>query len=327
MKCLTATLLLTAFVTASPHKPLDARNEVARRQSAEACSIGYCTQNGGTTGGSGGETVTVKDVDSLVNAAKQDGPLTIIVSGAISGSAKVRVASNKTIYGEAGSSLTGVGFYIRRTNNVIVRNLKIAKVEAKNGDAIGIDGSSNVWVDHCDLSGDLSRGKDDYDGLVDISHGSQWITVSNTYFHDHWKASLIGHSDSNAKEDQGSLHITYAGNHFYNTYSRAPLIRFGTVHIINTFWDSLISSGVNCRMGAQVLIQSSAFKNSSQNAVFFADSKETGYAVLDDVDLGGSRNSVPVGTLTVSALPYAPIKALGSATIPSAIPSTAGQKL
>lgn len=80
-------------------------------------------------------------------------------------------------------------------------------------------------------------------------------------------------------------------------------------------------------MGAQVLIQSSAFRNSSQNAVFFADSKETGYAVLDDVDLGGSRNSVPAGTLISSALPYPPIAALGSAAVANTIPGTAGQKL
>ena len=36
-------------------------------------------------------------------AAESDGPLTIIVSGEISGSAKIRVAADKTIYGEAGS--------------------------------------------------------------------------------------------------------------------------------------------------------------------------------------------------------------------------------
>ncbi|KAI1475066.1 polysaccharide lyase family 1 protein [Daldinia sp. EC12] len=319
--------LFAAFAAASPLDEAGARNTIARRQAAEACSIGYCTQNGGTTGGAGGQTVTVKDVDSLTKAAKQEGPLTIIVSGTISGSAKVHVSADKTIYGESGSSLNGVGLYIRRAKNVIVRNLKISKVLAKNGDAIGIDASSNVWVDHCDLSGDLSAGKDDLDGLLDISHGSEWVTVSNTYLHDHWKASLIGHSDNNAKEDQGSLHVTYANNHFYNTYSRAPLVRFGTVHIVNTFWDSLIGSGVNTRMGAQVLIQSSAFKNSAKNAVFFADSKETGYAVLDDVDLGGSQNTAPAGTLTAGSLPYPAIKVLGSAAVANTIPGTAGQKL
>lgn len=66
-----------------------------------------------------------------------------------------------------------------------MRNLKIAKVSADNGDCIGIQASKNVWVDHVDVSGDLNAGKDDYDGLIDITHACEWVTVSNSYIHDH----------------------------------------------------------------------------------------------------------------------------------------------
>ena len=83
------------------------------------------------------------------------------------------------------TALTGVGLYIRQVSNVIVRNLKIAKVDADNGDAVGIDESTNIWIDHLDLSGDLNAGKDDLDGLLDITHAADYVTVSNTYFHDH----------------------------------------------------------------------------------------------------------------------------------------------
>ncbi|KAH7230735.1 hypothetical protein FSOLCH5_003593 [Fusarium solani] len=317
-----ATLLATVAVAS----PIESRDELIKRQSKEACSVGYCTQNGGTTGGAAGETITVNSVAALIEAAKRDGPLTIIVSGKLSGSDRVRPTSDKTIIGAAGSSLTGVGIYVRRQKNVILRNLKIGKVDASNGDAIGIDESTNVWVDHCDLSGDLSGGKDDLDGLLDISHGADWVTVSNTYFHDHWKGSLIGHSDSNASQDRGKLHITYANNYWKNVNSRQPLIRFATVHIVNNYWDGIILSGVNTRMGAQVLVQSSAFANSAERAIFFADSKETGYAVVEDVSLGGSVNSAPKGTLTSASLPYK-VSALGSAKVASTIPGTAGQKL
>lgn len=85
-------------------------------------------------------------------------------------------------------------------------------------------------------------------------------------------------------------------------------------------------SGVNTRMGAQVLVQSSAFVNSAERAIFFADSKVTGYAVVEDVSLGGSVNSAPLGTLTSAKLPYK-VTALGSGKIASTIPTTAGQKL
>lgn len=74
-------------------------------------------------------------------------------------------------------------------SNVIIRNLKISKVLADSGDAITIQASSNVWLDHLDLSSDLDNGKDYYDGLADITHGSDYITVSNTYFHVSYLAS------------------------------------------------------------------------------------------------------------------------------------------
>jgi hypothetical protein len=66
-----------------------------------------------------------------------------------------------------------------------VRNLKISKVEADYGDAITIQLSKNVWVDHCDLSATREGDKDFYDGLVDLSHAADWVTISHTYFHDH----------------------------------------------------------------------------------------------------------------------------------------------
>jgi pectate lyase len=63
--------------------------------------------------------------------------------------------------------------------------MKISKVLASNGDGITVEASTNVWIDHCELSSDLDHGKDYYDGLVDITHGSDWVTVSNSYLHDH----------------------------------------------------------------------------------------------------------------------------------------------
>ena len=44
-------------------------------------------------------------------------------------------------------------------SNVILRNLKISKVLAEAGDAIGIQASSQVWVDHVDLSSDQDHDK------------------------------------------------------------------------------------------------------------------------------------------------------------------------
>lgn len=57
---------------------------------------------------------------------------------------------------------------------------------AKSGDVIALDLATNVWIDHCELSSiGLVGSKDDYDGLLDITHASDAVTVSWTKFLNH----------------------------------------------------------------------------------------------------------------------------------------------
>ncbi|KAI0133822.1 pectate lyase a [Xylariales sp. AK1849] len=325
----TAPLVALAGLAAAAPTPtedgsLDARTIQKRATITDACNIGYCTENGGTTGGAGGTTTTVSTLAEFTAAAESDDAAVVVVSGAISGSYETRVGSDKTIVGLAGSSLTGVGLYIKGQSNVIVRNLKISKVLADDGDAIGVQASSNVWIDHVDVSSDLDHDKDYYDGLIDITHASDYITVSNSYIHDHWKASLVGHSDSNADEDTGHLIVTYANNYWNNINSRGPSYRFGTGHIYNQYYYGLLDSGINTRMGAQLLVESNVFEDSATKAIFSDDSDETGYAVVNDVDLGGSTNTAPTGTLT--SVPYS-YTLLGSGSVKASVVGSAGQTL
>src|SRR4051812_42187788 len=163
----------------------------------------------GTTGGAGGSTTTVSSLSALTAAVKGDAAKTVRVSGTISLSGQIKVGSNTTVVGVGASSgLTGGGLALDGVHNVIVQNLRISK--AVGTDAITvIRGANHIWIDHDDLSSDLSHGKDYYDGLVDITHAADYITVSWNHFHDHYKVSLVGHSDSNAAEDTGHLHVTY----------------------------------------------------------------------------------------------------------------------
>jgi pectate lyase len=89
------------------------------------------------------------------------------------------------VFSRCNAALEGIGLTILNQKNVIVRNMKISKVEADYGDAITIQKTTNVWVDHCDLSATREGDKDFYDGLTDLSHAADWVTVSHTYFHDH----------------------------------------------------------------------------------------------------------------------------------------------
>ncbi|KAH7161447.1 pectin lyase fold/virulence factor [Dactylonectria macrodidyma] len=323
-------LALVGLVSAAPTPTIEegATNVLAKRASiTETCTIGYATQNGGTKGGKGGSTTTVSTLAQFTKAATASGSSIIYVKGTISGATQVKVTSDKTIVGAAGAKLKGVGLYIKGVSNVIVRNLAIAEVLADNGDAINIQASTNVWVDHCDVSSNMKNGKDYYDGLIDVNHGSDYITISNTYIHDHYKASLVGHSDSNSSEDKGKLHVTYANNYWYNVNSRAPSVRFGTVHIYNNYYQKIGATGVNSRMGAAVLVESTTFVDSSSaDALTSVDSKTTGTITVSDVSLGGATNNAPAGSFKSSSIPYSYTK-YGSGSVKSKVVGTAGQTL
>ncbi|KAI7701582.1 polysaccharide lyase family 1 protein [Hortaea werneckii] len=285
--------------------------------------VGYASLNGGTTGGQGGTTTTVSELPAFTEAIKADDPMVVYVSGTISGSEQIHVAGDKSILGlDSDSGIEGVGLYIKDVSNVIVRNLKLSKVKSDAGDAIGIQASTNVWIDHNDFSSDLDHGKDYYDGLCDVTHAADYVTISNNYFHDHYKASLVGHSDDNGDEDKGYLHVTYANNYWSNINSRQPSVRFGTAHIYNSYYDG-VETGVNTRMGAQALVESTVFTN-LDDAIESVDSDEDGYAVTNDVDLGEGKNSAPEGDMT--SVPYE-YSLLGSENVKSAVTSSAGNTL
>lgn len=319
MKLTVLASLLIAGVTAFPTSSAPVKRAA---KATDACDIGYCTQNGGTTGGAAGKTTTVTTLDEFIEAAGADGPAIIIVDGQITGAESVDICSDKTVIGASGSSMVGVGLRIKKASNVIVRNMKISKVTAEAGDAIQIQASSNVWIDHVDLSSDQDHGKDYYDGLCDVTHASNYVTISNVYFHDHFKASLVGHSDSNADEDTGNLIVTYANNYFSNINSRGPSFRFGTGHIFNSYMDTM-DTGINTRMGAELLVESSVFKGVA-DAIESADSNDVGFAVVKDVDLGSGANTAGAGDL--STVPYE-YTLLGADAVVASVMAEAGQTL
>lgn len=73
------------------------------------------------------------------------------------------------------------------------------------------------------------------------------------------QGSLVGHSDNNGDEDTGHLHVTYHHNYWTNVNSRLPSIRFGTGHIYSSCFEENPTSGINSRMGANVLVEDCYF--------------------------------------------------------------------
>jgi pectate lyase len=269
---------------------------------------GWSTQSGGTSGGSSSTTVTVTSLSALTTAAKASTSQTVYVNGNFSCSADVTVASNKSIIGVgSGSGLTGCGLKIKGVNNIIVRNLKIAKVLAGNGngDAIHVESSTHLWIDHNDLSSDTSHGTDYYDGLIDITHAGDYITVSWNYEHDHIKCNLLGHSDDNASEDTGHLRVTYHHNYFKNCDQRGPRVRFGNpVHVYNNYYYNSGTYGVATTCNAGVYVERNYFENTPNTVVTTTGSSPAGNVKLLNNYLVNSGTPQTRNGSSVAAIPY-----------------------
>lgn len=212
------------------------------------------------------------------------------------------IGSNKTILGEAGQDygFKNINPKISGTN-VIVKYLHFGDVigddyfGGKGNDALSIKGGQHVWIDHCEFSSSLEPKdvngnainfnshdfivdlegentdeqtkwtKDFYDGLLDISETSRFVSVSNSYFHDHWKACLCGGSNDKAEsQPQGSqVRLTMYNNYFENIHSRQPLFRFGRAHIYSSYLKGADgdATGIEVRAESLVYVDNVYFEN------------------------------------------------------------------
>ena len=265
--------------------------------------------HGPTTGGCGGPTVTVTSLAQLQTEAGRTTPEIIMVNGLFTGSGEVTVQSNKTVIGVGASSgLTGIGLSMQDVSNVIVRNMNISKVTASSGagDAIHIQHADHIWIDHNSLSSDLDSGHDFYDGLVDITHAGDFVTVSWNHNFNHFKDSLLGHSDGNAAEDTGHLKVTYHHNWYDSSRERHPRVRFGeTVHVFDNYvLNAAPDYGVASTENAGLLVEDNVFENVGQACFSASGFAASGPGRLVAVN-NQLINSGPCETNgTVAPIPY-----------------------
>ena len=256
--------------------------------------LGWATQGGGTTGGKGGATVNVSSGSALIQAlADASGPTTIMVSGTItpanSGGAEkidVKDVQDVSIIGAGeGAELNGIGIKIVRASNIVIRNLRIHHVATGDKDAISIEGpADHIWIDHNELYADYQTvDKDFYDGLLDVKSDAEYITYSWNYLHDSWKTSLVGSSE----DDTFDRKLTMHHNYFRNCNSRLPLFRGGNGHVFNNYYEDIVDTGINARIGACLRIEANYFQD-ARNPWVSAYSDELGGGELTCNVLAGT---------------------------------------
>ena len=251
---------------------------------SERAPVGFASLGGGTTGGGSATPLVVTTLAQLNAAAGGTTAAVIFVSGNL-GQGTATIGSNKTIVGCSGTGPTLRGHVaVNRSTNVIIRNINIVgfncrppDVDTANGgqcqngqDAVSVARSQRVWFDHDAIS-------DGSDGNLDITNGSDFVTVSNTKFFysttradpndtgavGHRFSNLVGGSDSNGAEDTGKLNITWVHDWWaQNVVERQPRVRFGKNHLFNNLWTSTGNNyDIGVGVGANILTQNNAFVN------------------------------------------------------------------
>ncbi|CAD0006022.1 pectate lyase family protein [Flavobacterium chungangense] len=304
---------------------------------------GWASENGNTTGGGSSSETPVTTYAALKTAIENSNVKVIKISGTIeipetsTGRLLLQGQSGKTIYGASGAKLvskdqttanSGI-INIKNCTNIIIRNLIFEGPGAYDTDGWDnaiIDNCQNVWVDHCEF-------RDGVDGNLDIKNKSDFVTVSYTKFSylktpkaggpggtdDHRFSNLIGSSDT-ATGDRGKLRITFARCWWGpGCKERMPRVRFGKVHIINSYFNSSVSN--KCIMAgfeADIRVEKNVFEGVTKPIDLM-----TGFTAITELD-----NSFPNTTNTVSGSnaftpPYT-IVTLPTASVKADVTANAG---
>ena len=237
-----------------------------------------------TTGGGNATPQTVTTESALASAAGGTGAAVIYVKGVLS-AGKISVGSNKTIVGLCGAEIHG-HLGLSGSSNVIIRNIKIvgygvgncaldpdydSSVGCSSGnDAVTVNSASHhLWFDHCDIS-------DGTDGNLDITNGSDFVTVSWTKFHytsrsdnsgndstgasGHRFSNLIGAADG-LSIDVGHLNVTWHHDWWAdNVNQRMPRTRAGKIHVFNNLFTATGDSYcTNAGDGTHLLVESNVY--------------------------------------------------------------------
>lgn len=265
--------------------------------------VGWGTVNKTITGGEGGTCVTVTSSSDLEKYLKASGKYTIYVKGAITVNSMISVqVKDKSLYGLPGSYLynpnrtasgSGILYFKSGSDNIIMRNMTFKSAGAYDvdgNDNFCIDGTTNIWVDHCDF-------QDGVDGNFDCKNASDYVCVTWCRFHyliaplaggsgganDHRYTDLWGSSDSKTT-DAGHLNTTFMFCWWdEGCVERMPRIRFGKVHILNCLYSSSVSNYcVGAGNNSSVYVEKTAFIGVQDPYKNYSSSSAKGYLTFDD---------------------------------------------
>jgi pectate lyase len=200
----------------------------------------------------------------VLKAGVYDGTQTLSTNGAkVFGNYMMDIPEqgDLTVVGES-NVVFKIGINVKRAWNILIRNITFYDYQ-DDGINIGYPQTHHIWIDHCTFGHPTTMPADQNhpDGGCDVKDGASYVTISWCLFRNSWKTSLIGHSDNNGATDIGRLKVTMINNHFYNTNSRNPRVRFGEVHVVNNLSEQVKLYGIAAANSAKVFAENNFYLN------------------------------------------------------------------
>lgn len=169
----------------------------------------------------------------------------------------LKVGSNKTIVGLGrGALVRGVSFALGVRQNIVLRNLAIFDVNhnlIEAGDAIGINGATDVWVDHVTT-------KWISDGFTDIKDDAQAITLSWIHYDGISPDACRGKHPRVTQITDASVTVHHCFFDHPDTHTPAVDHAKARVHAFNNLVQDSDGYAVGAACGAQVLLEGVTFK-------------------------------------------------------------------
>ncbi|KAJ7143321.1 pectin lyase-like protein [Mycena crocata] len=174
------------------------------------------------------------------------------------------VASNKTLLGKGSAGgIKGKGLKITGANNIIIQNIKLTDLNAQyvwGGDALQIDGGSNIWVDsnyfqhigrQMVVTGYGAVTKTTFSNNVFNGDSTYSATCNGCHY---WTALFTGAGDQ----------ITFALNYLYKISGRGPHVGgtsgyFQNVHVYNNYFVSVAGHAIDPEVGSKILLEGNYF--------------------------------------------------------------------
>ncbi|KAF2163223.1 polysaccharide lyase family 1 protein [Zasmidium cellare ATCC 36951] len=191
----------------------------------------------------------------------------------VAGTTAINVGSDKSIIGVGDAGvIKGKGLrFVNSVSNVIIQNIHITDLNPEyvwGGDAITLDGSSNIWIDHVKIS---LIGRQ---FIVSGYETNTAISITNSEFDGQtsWSASCDGNHYWGLFFIGEGDQITFKGNYIHHTSGRSPKVGGNALfHAVNNYWADNSGHAFEGEE-AYILLEGSTFDNVTNPAQDFAAS-------------------------------------------------------